>query len=177
MRTWQFGQEILDPSYLEYDPDRDTWVPGEFKSLPNRRWVLYCNLWTWARVDTPLRQSCTVNSIYTVCYLCQPVPSELTLTALSTSQALLAPLTASAWRVRIPSGDLVQNPHVPLLPTVGFTASHKRQEAWIRSSPEPNSLSGMLLSCARVSISMLKESFQEDISRVLVQITFHSCPW
>lgn len=38
MRTWQFGQEILDPSYLEYDPEKDTWAPGEFKSLPNRHW-------------------------------------------------------------------------------------------------------------------------------------------
>lgn len=72
----------------------------------------------------------------------------------------------------------MQNPHIPLLPTAGFTASYSRQEAWIRSSPDPSCLSGMLLSCAssaNLSVANCKGEGSPCALRIKVCCTTSVC--
>lgn len=72
----------------------------------------------------------------------------------------------------------MQNPHIPLLPTAGFTASHNSQEAWIRSSPDPSCLSGMLLSCAssaNLSVTNRKRKGSPCALRIKVCYTMTVC--
>lgn len=114
---------------------------------------IYCDLWTWGqgRHCSPGRAALPTAFIQVATHTRHCSRGFHSQSFLHHGLCYkLAPPKASGWRARILSGGLVQNPQVPppLLPTVEFTASHKRQEAWIRSSPDPTSFPMMFLSCA-----------------------------